>query len=431
MSIDIQTATIFSIIVNVFQSVFMLLYAGVLKQYRGIRYWALGNILFAGGMTLWLLRGPIPPWFSIIFGNTLVIVAGCLIYFGSSLFVKNQRSSPLAFALPALTFLLFLYFTLYNDNIAIRTVIMSLMGCAITWATGYLIFRSPSRPLPTSYRFTGGVFMAYGVVLLFQASLVPFFSPQSFPLAPSFAQIFFFLVAPVFGLLTMVGFGLMITQRLLSELRETATALEQEHSQTKTMLENLAAGVVACDSEGRFTLFNQAARNFYDWAAVPPDIDHFSETQPMYLPDGRTHMKREERPLYRAVRGENVRDMECVLMSKQGQARHLLVNASPLINHLGQLWGGIAVFTDITERRQAGEAQANLLAELQESLKEIKTLRGLVPICAHCKNVRDDSGFWQQVEDYVRQRTEAEFSHGICPDCFEKHYGDFLRSRSQ
>ncbi len=431
MSFDIQTATIFSIIVNVFQSVFMLLYAGVLKQYRGIRYWALGNILFAGGMTLWLLRGPVPPWFSIIFGNTLVIVAGCFIYFGSALFVKNQRSSLLVFALPAFTFLLFLYFTLYNDNIAIRTVIMSLMGCCLTWATGYLISRSPSRPLPTSYRFTSGVFVIYGVVLLFQASLVPFFSPQSFPLAPSFAQVFFFLVAPVFGLLTMVGFGLMITQRLLSELRETATALEQEHSRTKIMLENLANGVVACDSEGRFTLVNQTARTFHEWPATAESIEQINGSYPMYLPDGQSPMKIEERPLYRALRGEYVRDMECVLISQQGQARHFLVNASPLVNNLEQRWGGIAVFTDVTERKQAQEAQAALLAELQESLKEIKTLRGLVPICSHCKNVRDDSGFWQQVEDYVRQRTEAEFSHGICPDCFEKHYGDFIRSRLQ
>jgi PAS domain S-box-containing protein len=430
MNIDIQTATIFSIIVNVFQSVFMLLYAGVLKQYHGIRHWAFGNILFALGMTLWLLRGPVPPWFSIIFGNSLVLVAACFIYLGSSLFVKNQRSSLLVFASPALTFLLFLYFTLYNDNIAIRTVIMSVMGCAITGATGLLIFRA-SQPLPTSYRFTGGVFAAYSVVLLFQAGLVPFFSPQSFPQAPSFAQVFFFLVAPVFGLLVTVGFGLMITQRLLAELRETATALEQEHGRTKTMLENLAAGVVACDSEGRFTVINQVARNFYEWTVANPNIDHFGETQPVYLPDGQSLMKKEELPLYRALHGEYVRDIECVLKSKQGQTHHFLVNASPLVNNLEQLWGGIAVFADITERKQAAEAQAKLLAELQESLKEIKTLRGLVPICAHCKDVRDDSGFWQQVEDYLQQRTEAEFSHGICPECFQKHYGDLMKSHPQ
>jgi PAS domain S-box-containing protein len=431
MGIDIQTATIFSIIVNIFQSVFMLLYAGMLKHYRGIQYWAFGNIVFAAGMTLWLLRGPVPSGFSIIAGNTIVIVAGCFIYLGTSLFVKNQRSTLLIFTAPALTLLLFLYFTLYNDNIAVRTAIMSVMGGALTGATGLLIFRSSLRPMPTSYRFTGGVFAAYSLILLFQAGLVPFFSPQSFPLAPSFAQVFFFLVAPVFGLLVTVGFGLMITQRLLSELRETGTALEQEHSRTKTMLENLANGVVACDKEGRFTLFNQVARNFYDWTAANLSIDQISESHPIYLPDGQTHMKVEELPLYRAMRGEYVRDVECIFLSEQGQARHFLVNASPLINHLEQPWGGIAVFADITERKQAEQAQAKILAELQTSLKEIKTLRGLVPICAHCKNVRDDSGFWQQVEDYLHRHTEAEFSHGICPECFHKHFGDFKKSRRQ
>ncbi len=60
--------------------------------------------------------------------------------------------------------------------------------------------------------------------------------------------------------------------------------------------------------------------------------------------------------------------------------------------------------------------------ELQNALKEIKTLRGIVPICSFCKQIRDDKGFWNQVETYVAKYTDAEFSHGICPDCMKKHY---------
>ena len=52
-----------------------------------------------------------------------------------------------------------------------------------------------------------------------------------------------------------------------------------------------------------------------------------------------------------------------------------------------------------------------------------ETLRGLIPICASCKKIRDDKGYWSQVEVYVRERSEAEFSHGICPDCMKKLYG--------
>jgi peptidoglycan hydrolase CwlO-like protein len=61
---------------------------------------------------------------------------------------------------------------------------------------------------------------------------------------------------------------------------------------------------------------------------------------------------------------------------------------------------------------------------LQKTLNEIKTLRGIVPICAHCKNIRDDKGFWSQVEVYIRNHSEADFSHGICPSCLTKHFPD-------
>ncbi|MDF1591136.1 MAG: hypothetical protein P1P89_06440 [Desulfobacterales bacterium] len=62
---------------------------------------------------------------------------------------------------------------------------------------------------------------------------------------------------------------------------------------------------------------------------------------------------------------------------------------------------------------------------LERALKEVKTLSGLIPICSSCKKVRDDKGFWQQVEIYVRDRSSADFTHGICPDCYEKLYPDF------
>jgi len=69
---------------------------------------------------------------------------------------------------------------------------------------------------------------------------------------------------------------------------------------------------------------------------------------------------------------------------------------------------------------------AGKIGELQRALAEIKTLRGIVPICASCKKIRDDAGFWQQVEVYVRDHSEAEFSHGICPECMKKLYPEFV-----
>ncbi|MDR3556238.1 MAG: response regulator transcription factor [Syntrophobacteraceae bacterium] len=63
--------------------------------------------------------------------------------------------------------------------------------------------------------------------------------------------------------------------------------------------------------------------------------------------------------------------------------------------------------------------------ELSQSLEEIKTLRGILPICSFCKNIRNDHGYWEQVESYVSGNSHAQFSHGICPECMKKHYSEF------
>ena len=63
-----------------------------------------------------------------------------------------------------------------------------------------------------------------------------------------------------------------------------------------------------------------------------------------------------------------------------------------------------------------------LIAQLQKTLQEVKTLRGFLPICAHCRKIRQDSGYWQQIEVYVQEHTDAKFTHGLCPDCTHKLY---------
>ncbi len=71
---------------------------------------------------------------------------------------------------------------------------------------------------------------------------------------------------------------------------------------------------------------------------------------------------------------------------------------------------------------------SNKVDELSLALEDIKTLRGIVPICSNCKKIRNDEGYWQQVEVYMRNHTEAEFTHGICPDCAQELYPEFCLS---
>jgi len=85
----------------------------------------------------------------------------------------------------------------------------------------------------------------------------------------------------------------------------------------------------------------------------------------------------------------------------------------------------LAYVRDITERKMAEAERENLIRNLQQMLEEVKTLRGFLPICANCKNIRTDEGYWLQLEHYISTHTNIQFSHGICPDCMKKLYSDF------
>jgi len=77
---------------------------------------------------------------------------------------------------------------------------------------------------------------------------------------------------------------------------------------------------------------------------------------------------------------------------------------------------------DISERKRAEQEREELIRTLRESLAEIRTLRGILPLCSYCKKIRDDEGYWERVEDYIRKHSEAAISHGICPECVKIHF---------
>lgn len=78
--------------------------------------------------------------------------------------------------------------------------------------------------------------------------------------------------------------------------------------------------------------------------------------------------------------------------------------------------------TDISERKKIEDEKACLINKLQKTVDEVKTLRGIIPICAFCKKIRDDKGYWTQVETYLKEHTDAGISHGYCPECIKENY---------
>ncbi len=99
-----------------------------------------------------------------------------------------------------------------------------------------------------------------------------------------------------------------------------------------------------------------------------------------------------------------------------------LTTVKPIMNDVGGVETVICTSKNITKRKLAEDALKKERDKLMKALKEIKTLSGLLPICASCKKIRDDKGYWNQMEGYIQQHSDAQFSHGMCPDCAKKMY---------
>ena len=118
---------------------------------------------------------------------------------------------------------------------------------------------------------------------------------------------------------------------------------------------------------------------------------------------------------------------EFIVESSDGRSLIVEVAASNVFSSSGALVGRMASFVDISKRKEIEADREKLIKKLQDALDKIKVLRGIIPICASCKKIRDDKGFWNQIESYIREHSEAEFSHGICPDCAKKLYPEFSK----
>ncbi|HVN97663.1 MAG TPA: PAS domain S-box protein [Syntrophorhabdaceae bacterium] len=134
---------------------------------------------------------------------------------------------------------------------------------------------------------------------------------------------------------------------------------------------------------------------------------------------------------YRAVR-ENVTqsgpellpDVEKRIVRRDGEVRYVLTRARKVKDNLGRIVKRYGANQDITDRKQAEEERERLIVELKNAASQVQTLSGLLPICSSCKKICNDKGNWEQMEVYIKNRSQADFSHGICPECMARLYPD-------
>ncbi len=135
--------------------------------------------------------------------------------------------------------------------------------------------------------------------------------------------------------------------------------------------------------------------------------------------------------LHDAVGNRLVREIEFRIIRADDQVRWIAHTCLAVYDSLGRFNGTRGSNRDVTSRKLMELEREKLVIELQEALARVKLLSGFLPICAACKNIRDDRGHWQKIESYIKEHSEAEFTHGICPDCADKLYPDLFDKKKK
>jgi PAS domain S-box-containing protein len=183
--------------------------------------------------------------------------------------------------------------------------------------------------------------------------------------------------------------------------------------------EQSPASVVVTDIDGNIEFVNPKFTQITGYA-----LEEVLGKNPRVLKSGHTPPEEYERLWETITSGGSWRG-EFLNKKKNGEFYWEAASISPAKDANGNITHFVGVKEDITDRKRYEEERERLVSELQSALARVKTLSGLLSMCSSCKKIKDDQGLWQHVEAYVRRHSNAEFSHGFCPDCMNELYPEY------
>src|ERR1700722_14188376 len=208
------------------------------------------------------------------------------------------------------------------------------------------------------------------------------------------------------------------------ELREAKARSERKVALEKlsylaAIVDSAEEAIIGQNMDGVITTWNTGAARLYGYTAE----EAIGQPAMFIVPPA---VQQEASDLWQKLRrAEGVEPLDTIRQRKNGSTVNVCVTMSAIRDSQGRILGASAIAYDITERKRIESERTDLIAHLNETLSKVKTLSGLLPICASCKKIRDDHGYWQKLETFVREHSQAEFSHSICPDCMKLLYPEF------
>lgn len=219
-----------------------------------------------------------------------------------------------------------------------------------------------------------------------------------------------------------------------SDMASRLAALQYEVTRQNKEIEGLRASVLrykdifehandlihSLDSEGRILYVNKLWRETLGYSEQEAtQLKIFDIIDPSCATKCQT-------VFFMLMQGEKIPPTEAIFIAKDGRKIFMEGRCNPKIQD-GKAVELLGIFRDISERKQLEAEREQMVCDLRKTLSRVKMLEGILPICAACKKIRDDKGYWNQIEAYLREYSDVEFSHGICPECALKLYPQVFR----
>lgn len=403
LKLDIYTICILLFTGNISASILLLLYRrDASGRYRYTEFMT-GRLLSGFAWLFIGLRGIIPLFVSVYLGNTLLITG---IAFEAYAFTMINRKQPLwKYVYGSIAVAGSVLFCTVADTPNMRVAIASMAVMMLLFPASVNIL--VSRNLSGLKIIIGSIYSFFSFLLVIRSMYGFFYKGEFAVLTPgviqslTFLQPFFLLIFGVAGFILMTKEG---DDRRLAQSEELYRTLVEQANEAIIIVR-----------EGRIAFSNDTLSKILGIPKeyiIGRDIAEFlhSEHREAVLDN---YIKR--------VSGEYVPRVYDFKISDVNKNERWVTISSTKINweHGSAV---MALLTDITDRKKLESEREQMIDNLKVALADVKTLSGLLPICSSCKKIRDDKGYWNQIEVYIRDHSEADFSHSICPDCARKLY---------
>ena len=211
----------------------------------------------------------------------------------------------------------------------------------------------------------------------------------------------------------LIGFQSII--RDISSRREAEEAFRESETAYQHVFNSMLDALVILDNEGTIIESNPSASAMYGYSSDELKGKHATDL----IHQDYWHVFSDFK---KSARQDGYFKGETIDLKKDGSKINVEVRGSIIIRRKKKYF--LILLRDITDRKTNELEKERLISELENKVSQIKTLSGLLPICSSCKNIRDDYGYWNKIENYIQDHSQAEFSHSLCPTCSEKLYGE-------